>query len=311
MSDPGTRKSSLYFHERRGGILRNFRMVTYGVLIPLLLASAWASEPQVIRLWPNGAPGSEGKTAQETVRTSPEGDHVVASVHHPSVTVYLPAKEKATGAGVVILPGGGHRELWIDHEGYRIAQWFSDHGVAGFVVKYRLAAEPGSTYKVERESLADVQRAIRVVRSRAAEWNVDPQRVGIIGFSAGGNLAAMAGTRYDSGTPSNADLIDRESSKPAFQALIYPGIPADENQRLSKDAPPAFLLCGEDDRPDISQGVPELYVALKRVGVSAELHIFAGVGHGFGLRDTLRGPVAGWLDLFYGWMGKEGILGSK
>ena len=291
--------------------MRNFRMVTYGVLIPLLLASAWAGEPQVIQLWPNGAPGSEGKTSPETVRISPEGDHVVASVHHPSVTVYLPPKEKATGAGVVILPGGGHRELWIDHEGYRIAQWLSGHGVAGFVVKYRLAAEPESTYKVERESLADVQRAIRVVRSRAAEWNVDPQRVGIIGFSAGGNLAAMAGTRYDSGTPSNADLIDRESSKPAFQALIYPGIPADENQRLSKDTPPAFLLCGEDDRADISQGVPELYVALKRVGVSAELHIFAGVGHGFGLRDTLRGPVAGWLDLFYGWMGKEGILGSK
>jgi acetyl esterase/lipase len=291
--------------------LRNFRVVIYGVLIPLLLASAWAGEPQVIQLWPNGAPGSEGKTAQETVRISPEGDHVVASVHHPSVTVYLPPKEKATGAGVVILPGGGHRELWIDHEGYRIAQWLSDHGVAGFVVKYRLAAEPGSTYKVEHESLADVQRAIRVVRSRAREWNVDPQRVGIIGFSAGGNLAALAATRYDSGTPSNADLINRESSKPAFQALIYPGIPADENQTLSKDTPPAFLLCGEDDRADISQGVPELYVALKRVGVSAELHIYAGVGHGFGLRDTLRGPVAGWLDLFYGWMGKEGFLGSK
>jgi acetyl esterase/lipase len=280
-------------------------------LIPLLLASAWAGEPKVIQLWPNGAPGSEGKTAPETVRISPEGDHVVASVHHPSVTVYLPPKERATGAGVLILPGGGHRELWIDHEGYRIAQWLSDHGVAGFVVKYRLAAEPGSTYKVERESLADVQRAIRVVRSRAAEWNVDPQRVGIIGFSAGGNLAAMAATRYDSATPSDPDLIDHESSKPAFQALIYPGIPADENQKLSKDTPPAFLLCGEDDRPDISQGVPELYVALKRVGVSAELHVFAGVGHGFGLRDTLRGPVAGWLDLLYGWMGKEGFLGSK
>jgi acetyl esterase/lipase len=236
---------------------------------------------------------------------------VVASVHHPSLTVYLPSKEKATGAGVVILPGGGHRELWMDHEGYRIAEWLSDHGVAGSIVKYRLAAEPGSTYRVERESLSDVQRAIRMVRSRADEWKVDPQRVGIIGFSAGGNLAAMAATRYDSASPGTADVIDRESSKAAFQALIYPGIPADENQRISKETPPTFLLCGEDDRPDISQGVPELYVALKRVGVSAELHVFAGVGHGFGLRETTRGPVAGWMDLFYGWLGKQEFLQKK
>ena len=272
---------------------------------------AWAAEPRVIQLWPNGAPGSEGKTAQETVRISPEGDHVVASVHHPSLTVYLPPKEKATGAGVVIIPGGGHRELWMDHEGYRIAQWLSDHGVAGFIVKYRLAAETGSTYKVERESLTDVQRAIRKVRSRAAEWNVDPQRIGVIGFSAGGHLAALAATHFDSGTTGAADPIDRENSKPAFQALIYPGLPADENQQLSKETPPAFLLCGEDDRPDISQGLPELYVALKRAGVSAELHIFAGVGHGFGLRDSTRGPAAGWMDLFYGWMGKQGLLQQK
>ncbi len=277
---------------------------------PVLFTSiaAWAADPQLIQLWPNGAPGSEGKTAQERVRISPEGDHIVSSVHHPSLTVYLPSKEKATGAGVVIIPGGGHRELWMDHEGYRIAQWLSDHGIAGFIVKYRLAAEKGSTYKVERESLADVQRAIRAVRSRAAEWNIDPQRIGVIGFSAGGQLAALAATRFDSGIPGAADPIDRESSKPAFQALIYPGLPADENQRLSKDTPPAFLLCGEDDRPDISQGLPELYVALKRTGVSAELHVFAGVGHGFGLRDANRGPVAGWLDLFYGWMGKQGFL---
>ncbi len=283
------------------------------VLVSVLFTSvaATAVEPVVIQLWPHGAPGSERQTAPETVRISAEGDRVVASVHQPTLTVYLPAKDKALGAGVVILPGGGHRELWVDHEGYRIAQWLSDHGVAGFVVKYRLAKEPGSTYQVERESLADVQRAIRTVRARAIEWNVDPQRLGIMGFSAGGNLAALAGTRYDLGSSAAADPIDHQSSKPAFQALIYPGLPEDENQLLSRETPPAFLLCGEDDRPDISQGLPELYVALKRTGVSAELHIFAGVGHGFGLRDTTRGPVAGWLDLFYGWLGKQGFLQTK
>jgi acetyl esterase/lipase len=276
-----------------------------------LLAVAQLQAPpnkQIVPLWPNGAAGSEGKTGQEAVRISSEGDHVVSGVHHPSITVYLPAKEKATGAGIVIIPGGGHRELWMDHEGYRIAQWLSDRGVSAFVVKYRLAKEPGSTYTVEQDSLGDVQRAIRTVRSRAAEWNVDPQRVGVIGFSAGGELAALASTRNDAGNRDAADPVDRESSRPAFQALIYPGIPQDEIKSLTKDTPPAFLLCGEDDRVDISQGLPELYVAFKRAGVSAELHVFAGVGHGFGLRDTNHGPVAGWLELFYEWLGQRGLL---
>jgi len=132
-----------------------------------------------------------------------------------------------------------------------------------------------------------------------------------MGFSAGGELAALAGTHYDAGNPRDADALAREGSKPAFQALIYPGIPQDENTRLSKETPPAFLLCGEDDRPDISQGLPELYVAFKRAGIPAELHIFSGIGHGFGLRDTNHGPVAGWLDLFYGWMGPRGLLQQK
>ena len=188
----------------------------------------------------------------------------------------------------------------MDHEGYRIAQWLSDRGVSAFVMKYRLAKEPGSTYTVERDSLGDVQRAIRMVRSRAVEWKVDPQRVGVIGFSAGGELAALAAlasTPADGGNRDAADPVDRESSRPAFQALIYPGIPQDEIKSLTKDTPPAFLLCGEDDRADISQGLPELYVALKRAGVSAELHVLAGVGHGFGLRDANHGAVAGWSAL--------------
>lgn len=277
--------------------------------ILLLSAVAVAAEPQVILLWPNGAPGSEGKTAKETVRITPEGDHVVSSVNNPSITVYLPAKDKATGAAVVIVPGGGHAELWMDHEGYRVGQWLSDHGVAGFVVKYRLAKAPGSTYSIEGNELPDVQRAIRLVRNRAAEWGVDPKRIGVMGFSAGGELAALASTRYDSGNAGAADAIDRESSKPAFQGLVYPGIPQDMN--LTKDTPPAFLVCGGDDRPGISEGLPELYLAMKRAGVSAELHVFAGIGHGFGLRESNHGPVSGWLELFYGWLGTQGFLKQK
>jgi endo-1,4-beta-xylanase len=285
---------------------RLFHLSVWLSLAILLSTVGATAQSQVDLLWPNGAPGSEGKIAEETTRVTPEGDHVVSNVHHPSITVYLPAKGKASGAAVVIVPGGGHRELWMDHEGYRVGQWLSDHGVAGFVVKYRLAREPGSTYTIEGNALPDVQRAIRLVRSRAAEWGVDPKRIGVIGFSAGGQLAALASTRYDNGDSSAVDPVDRESSKPAFQGLIYPGIP--QEMKLSKETPPAFLLCGEEDRPDISEGLPQLYLDLKRAGVSAELHVFAGIGHGFGVRESNHGPVAGWLELFYGWLGMRGFL---
>ena len=255
--------------------------------------AAFAADPQVVYLWPNGAPGSEGKTAEESVRVA-NTDHVVSSVHRPSITAYLGAKP--TGAAVVIMPGGGHSELWIDHEGFNEAKFFSERGVASFVLKYRLAREKGSTYTIEGNALADAQQAIKVIRSRAAEWGVDPNRIGVMGFSAGGEIAALAATRYDS---------DPEA-KPAFQALIYPAIPRD--MKLSKDTPPAFLACGENDRQNISQGLPELYLQLKRAGASAELHVFSGVGHGFGLRETLKGEVAGWPTRFLEWMEVRKLL---
>jgi len=268
--------------------------------------AAWAQDTHpVVPLWPNGAPGSEGKTAPESMRiAAPGGDHVVSSVHNPSITVYLP-KSNASGAAVVIAPGGGHSELWVDHEGYNVAEWLSDHGVAGLVLKYRLAREKGSTYTVEGDSLADTQRAIRVTRSRAAEWGIDPERIGVMGFSAGGELAALAGSRYGD-TPANSDDIGRLSDKPAFQALIYPAIPHD--MKFSKESPQAFLACGADDRQNISQGLPELYLEMKRAGASAELHVYARTGHGFGVRSTNHGPSAAWTTEFQTWLGAIGML---
>ena len=269
------------------------------VAIPALLLlarAACAADPQVVYLWPEGAPGSEGKTAPEAVRINqPGGDHVVSSVHKPSITIFLPSKETATGAGVILMPGGGHSALWVDHEGMNEAKWLADHGVAGFVLKYRLAREKDSTYTIEGHALADGQKALAVVRAHAAEWGVDPARVGVMGFSAGGEIAALAASRWE--TP---------EQRPAFQALIYPAIPKD--MKLSKDTPPAFLACGEDDRQNISQGLPELYLAMKKAGASAELHVFSKVGHGFGMRDTLKGEVAGWLLRFHEWMGVRGYL---
>ncbi|MBL8220540.1 MAG: alpha/beta hydrolase [Bryobacterales bacterium] len=273
------------------------------VLLPALLMGA---DPQVVLLWPQGAPGSEGKTAEESVRVAPAGDRVVSNVHKPSLTVYLPVQ--STGAAVIIAPGGGHREIWSDHEGHNIARWLSERGVAGFVLKYRLAREKGSTYTVEGHAFADTLRALRLVRARAAEFRVDAQRIGVMGFSAGGELAALAGSRYDEGVAGATDPVDGVSSKPAFQALIYPAIPRD--MKLSKEAPPAFLVCGENDRQKISQGLPELYLAMKRAGASAELHVYAGVGHGFGLRPTLKGPVREWVARFHEWLEAKGFLQS-
>jgi endo-1,4-beta-xylanase len=251
------------------------------------IAAGLAADTAVVPLWPDGAPGSEGKTAEESVRTTPGGEVIVSGVHKPSIHVWLPSADLATGAAVVIAPGGGHRELWTTHEGTNVAKWLSDHGVAAFVLRYRLAREKGSTYTIEGHSLDDMRQAVRVVRQRAVEWRVDPGRVGVMGFSAGGELAAL--------------IADRgEGDRPAFQALIYPAIPS--GMKLSAGAPPAFLVCGENDRPGISQGLAELYLAMKRAGIGAELHIYAGAGHGFGVRPTSKAAVSTWLVRFREWL---------
>ncbi len=267
-----------------------------------------SAQPQAILLWPNGVPGSDGRTSgsknsedsEETIRVNEYGEHIVSGIHQPAIIPYLPTREKATGAAVIVAPGGGHKELWMDHEGYSVAKWLSDHGVAAFILKYRLAREPGSAYTIEGSALPDIKRAIRLVRSRASEWELNPEHIGVMGFSAGGELAALASTRYDEGTSSAADPVERENSKPAFQALLYPAIPHD--MKVSKETPAAFLACGEDDRPEIAQGLPELYLALKRASVSAELHVYAGVGHGFGIRQNNGPAVSLWPQLFLDWL---------
>ena len=231
-------------------------------------------------LWPNGAPGSE---ARKDEAEGIKGETVV-NVHNPSIIVFLPRKEIATGVGIIVAPGGGHSSLWIMHEGFNPAQVLADKGIAAFVLKNRLQS---SGYKFDVEGLADMQRAIKVVRSRAAEWGVDPNKVGASGFSAGGELTELVALRNDPGTPDAADPVERFSSRPDFQVLIYPG----KSQLIQPVAgsPPAFLAAGYDDRPDISVGLAEAYLRFKKVGVQAELHIYAKSGHGFGLRPERAG----------------------
>ncbi|HEY4975501.1 MAG TPA: hypothetical protein VII41_17950, partial [Steroidobacteraceae bacterium] len=137
------------------------------------IALAAAAEPAPVLLWPDGAPGSQQPASPDQVRLSPLGEHIVSGVHQPSITPYLPAAGHASGAAVIVIPGGGHRELWMDHEGYRVGRWLADHGIAAFVLKYRLAQEAGSTYTIEGDELADVQRALRLVRHQAAPWHID------------------------------------------------------------------------------------------------------------------------------------------
>lgn len=264
-----------------------------GLLATASLGAAFAAgpAPQRVPLWPAGAPGAMPDGGEETVRVTEQGEHVISNVHQPSLTVYLPGGN-STGVGVVILPGGGHRELWTDHEGHNVARFLNEQGIAAFVLYYRLERAPGSAYRIEEHALADVQRAIELVRTRGAEWQVKADKIGVMGFSAGGQLALLSAVR-----PGAAQGI---SARPDFVALIYPGPWAD----VSFDAgtPPMFLLAGSDDRPQVLAGLAQIYLRLREAKVPAELHLFDGVPHGFGLRAGNSGPVSHWPQQFVDWL---------
>jgi endo-1,4-beta-xylanase len=267
---------------------------------------ATRDEPRVVPLWPQGAPGSEGRPAEEKIVGAGHARRI-SGIHNPSLTIYLPAKEGSNGAAMIVCPGGGHRFLSIDHEGHDVARWLTDQGIAGFVLKYRLANEAGSNYKVDVHPLADARRAIRLVRSRAVEWGIDPARVGLIGFSAGGELAMLAATSFEKGQPSATDPIDRLDSRPDFLALIYPGF-RPGTLHVTKETPPTFLAVADDDRSCAPASI-EFYQALKRAGVSGELHIYARGGHGFGMeRRPLPVYATGWATVAISGRGTSSLL---
>ncbi len=258
--------------------------------------------PPALPLWPHGAPGSEARVAEpEKV----DGTNVT-NVHNPSITPFLPAPDKATGVAVVIAPGGGHSKLCLGHEGYALGEWLRDHGIAAFVLKYRLAREKDSTYTIQDHAMADARRAIRTVRSRAGEWGIKPDHIGIMGFSAGGELAAFAAMQSDPGNADSPDAIEHASSRPDFQALIYPG--TSDLFTVEQGMPPLFIACGYGDRPDISEGMASLYLKYKKAGVKAELHIFSNVGHGFGYRPGTTTAAGDWPFRFREWLVDSGIL---
>ncbi len=256
-----------------------------------------ASAQQEVRLWEKGAPGFENLQEKEVF----EGDAKLPSrftvSHYPSLYVF-PAS-KPTGVSMIVAPGGGHTQLVIGKEGYDIAKWLNGKGITAFVLKYRLAKAPNSKYSVAREVTEDTLRSIRLVRSRAKEWGLDPARIGFMGFSAGGEVAAIAETRFDAGNAGATDPVDRFSSRPDFSVVIYPGWQPGAIT-VPKNAPPAFLACADDDRSHVVTTV-NFYLDLEKQGVSTEMHIYASGGHGFAMRET-KLPVKSWPDRLLEWM---------
>lgn len=262
--------------------IRIYRTALF-VIICLLPVIVYAQQkPVQIPLWEKGAPGFE------KLRNEPEEakDYWVKHINNPSVTVFLPPKETATGAAVIICPGGGHRELVYNAEGVEPALFLTSMGIAAFVLKYRLSREVNSPYSIDKHPREDAYRAMRLVRSRAREWNIDTGRVGMLGFSAGGEVVAMVAYAPGKGEVNATDAIDRLNGKPNFQMLIYPG-PLGIPETIPADAPPAFLLAANDD-PCCAVSVVSLLERYRRAKVPVEAHLFTEGGHGFNMGNRSK-----------------------
>jgi len=255
-----------------------------------------ADQPEVVHLWPKGAPGFESRRDQPEVAR----DYWVKNINNPSITVYLPPKDKATGAAVLVIPGGGHRELVFNEEGIKPAIFLSKRGIAAFALKYRLAREQGSPYTIEN-ARQDAYRAMRLIRSRAAQWNLDPNRVGALGFSAGGELVSLIAYADGKGNADAPDPIDRINGRPDFQMLVYPG-PLGVPDVVPADAPPAFMLVADDDT-GASNVVLDLVQKYRKARVPVEAHILARGHHAFNMGDRSHLVTVGsWPQRMADWL---------
>jgi len=268
-------------------------------------AMGQSAKPQVVKLWPNGAPGSEAHRGE----AEPAQDYWVKNIHDPTLTAFPADPKHNNGSAIVILPGGGHSEIVWTTEGINVAKALNRAGINAFVVKYRLAREPGSTYSIQRDETADVRRAMQWVRAHAADYNVDPHRIGLMGFSAGGELVGLLADYGMTGAAPGGDALDRIGPRPDFQVLVFPGPGAVEGP-IRKDAPPAFLVAGSRDE---CCGAPTvaLYELLRKANVSAELHMYADSGHAFNLDESNRISILHWPDRLYDWMADSGFMDDR
>jgi len=276
-------------------------------MLPLLFLTIVAqAAPPVVPLWPNGAPGSEARRNEAETAPNPWS---IGNIQNPSLTVYVPPKEIATGAAVIIAPGGGHRELVVGEEGRKPAEYLSRLGVTCFVLKYRLAREPGSSLTVQKDTRADAYRAVRLVRARSTDWGIDPKRVGMLGFSAGGEVVSMAALGDGRPEPAAADPIDRHDPRPDFAMWVYPG-PLGMPETLPADAPPAFLLVSNDDgSANVVLELARRYRVAKR---PVEVHVLASGGHGFNMGDRSKlAAVKSWPQRMADWLADSGLLTKR
>jgi acetyl esterase/lipase len=275
------------------------------------VALAADRKPVVLDVWPGPAPGEKGDIGPEHVLPPQGGKPVerLTDVTRPTISIYQPAKP--TGTAVLICPGGGYSILAMDLEGEEVAAWLNSIGVTGVVLKYRVPARKDQPKHLA--PLEDAQRAISLLRSRADQWKIDPHRIGILGFSAGGHLAATTSTNSDRRSYDPADDVDRTSCRPDFTVLVYPAYLIDHDRlspeiRVSRLVPPTFFVHAADD-PISPENSIQMFRALRRAKVPAELHVYASGGHGFGLRPT-GNPCAAWPQRCGEWLRSQGLLGG-
>jgi acetyl esterase/lipase len=260
------------------------------------------SQPQVIHLWANGAPGFENR------KDMPEEakDYWVKNINNPSITVFMPPKDKANGCAVIVAPGGGFRELVFNAEGKQAAEFLNTLGVTVFALKYRLPNEEKSPYSMENVR-QDAYRAIRLVRSRAVEYNIDPNRIGMLGFSAGGAVVMMVAFEKGDGDPKASDPVDRINGRPDFQMMVYPG--GNVPDKIPSDAPPAFLLCANDDEYGCDKVTMDLLQKFRESKVSVEAILLARGKHAFNMGDrSSLLSVKNWPQQMADWLSDSGFL---
>lgn len=261
------------------------------------------TKPIVVPLWNDGAPGFEHlKGEQEQAK-----DWWVKNIHNPSVTVFMPPADLANGTSVVICPGGGHRELVFDAEGKDAALYLNKLGITAYVLKYRLAREEGSPYELGVHAKEDALRAIRTIRANAEKWNIDPDKIGMLGFSAGGEVVSMVAYENGNGDSNAKDPIDQLNGKPNFQMLVYPG-PFGIPDVMPEDVPPTFMVVANDD-PCCSGPVVKILNGYRKVNRPVEAHIYAKGGHAFnmGYRTKLK-TLSSWPARMTDWLTDNGYL---
>jgi acetyl esterase/lipase len=284
-----------------------------------------AENPQVVEIWPGTPPEETGTVGAEMVRMSPKLDHkqvevteqtrLVTNVTKPALTIYRPAKDKDTGTAVLICPGGGYWDLYWQLEGEEVAAWLNSLGATGIILKYRVPRRPDEIKgEPARRPLQDAQRAVRLVRSKAAEWGIKPQQIGMVGFSAGGHLAIATATSFDQRTYEPVDDIDKISCRPDFAIGAYSGYlkAKDKDEvapglRIPAGTPPIFLAHGGDDIISPPEHSVLLYLALRKAGVPAELHVYATAAHDFGVRPSDH-PCSTWTQACANWLRHQGFL---